>query len=56
MLTEWNTAIEDVINIFQNQQIPNVSPNMQLWIVLEVLQGIPEEVRVANVYFRLKLI
>ena len=45
MLGEWPTAIEDVINTFQNQQIPNVTKEMQLWIMLEVLQAIPEEVR-----------
>ncbi|XP_055905627.1 importin-13 [Eupeodes corollae] len=43
MLGEWPTAIEDVINTFQNQQIPNVTKEMQLWIMLEVLQAIPEE-------------
>lgn len=45
MLSEWPSAIEDVINTFQNQQIPNVSNETQLWIMLEVLQAIPEEVR-----------
>lgn len=44
MLGEWSTAIEDVINTFQNEQIPNVNKEMQLWIMLEVLQAIPEEV------------
>lgn len=44
MLGEWPTAIEDVINTFQTQQIPNVTKEMQLWIMLEVLQAIPEEV------------
>ncbi|XP_055377446.1 importin-13 [Condylostylus longicornis] len=43
MLGEWNTAIEDIINTFKNLQIPNVTADMQLWIMLEVLQGIPEE-------------
>ncbi|XP_073817967.1 importin-13-like protein cdm [Musca autumnalis] len=45
MLSEWPNAIEDVINIFQNQQIPNVSNETQLWILLEVLQAIPEEMQ-----------
>ena len=44
MLGEWPTAIEDVINTFQNQQIPNVTNETQLWIMLEILQAIPEEV------------
>lgn len=46
MLGEWPSAIEDVINTFQNQQIPNVTNETQLWIMLEVLQAIPEEVRI----------
>ncbi|XP_037947984.1 importin-13 [Teleopsis dalmanni] len=45
MFNEWPTAIEDVINTFQNQQIPNVSKEMQLWIMLEILQAIPEEMQ-----------
>uniref|UniRef100_A0A1B0G997 Importin-13 n=1 Tax=Glossina morsitans morsitans TaxID=37546 RepID=A0A1B0G997_GLOMM len=45
MLNDWPTAIEDVINTFQNQQIPNVTKEMQLWIMLEVLQAIPEEMQ-----------
>ncbi|XP_054092172.1 importin-13 isoform X2 [Zeugodacus cucurbitae] len=45
MLGEWSTAIEDVINTFQNEQIPNVNKEMQLWIMLEVLQAIPEEMQ-----------
>lgn len=44
MLKDWPTAIEDVLNTFQSQQIPNVTPETQLWIMLEVLSGIPEEV------------
>ncbi|CAD7092399.1 unnamed protein product [Hermetia illucens] len=43
MLKDWPTAIEDVLNTFQSQQIPNVTPETQLWIMLEVLSGIPEE-------------
>ncbi|XP_065354856.1 importin-13 [Calliphora vicina] len=45
MLGEWPTAIEDVINTFQNQQIPNVTNETQLWIMLEILQAIPEEMQ-----------
>ena len=48
MLADWPTAIEDVINTFKNQQIPNVSSDMQLWIMLEILEGIPEEVQKMN--------
>ncbi|XP_055715027.1 importin-13, partial [Phlebotomus papatasi] len=43
MLEEWPTAIEDVTNTFQNQQLPNLSVNTQVWIMMEILGGIPEE-------------
>lgn len=52
MLSEWPSAIEDVINTFQNQQIPNVSNETQLWILLEVLQAIPEEVGTLSIFHR----
>lgn len=44
MISEWPTAIADVVNTFQNQQLPNVSENTQIWIMMEVLCGVPEEV------------
>ncbi|XP_037040753.1 importin-13 [Bradysia coprophila] len=44
MLSDWPTAIPDVVNTFQNQQLPNVSENTQIWIMMEVLCGVPEEV------------
>lgn len=44
MLKEWPTAIEDVTNTFQNLQLPNITQNTQIWIMLEVLCGIPDEV------------
>lgn len=43
MLSEWPTAIEDIVNIFHNQQIPNLNENTQMWIMMEILCGIPEE-------------
>ncbi|GAB0088696.1 Importin-13 [Sergentomyia squamirostris] len=43
MLDQWPTAIEDVTNTFQNQQLPNLSVNTQVWIMMEILGGIPEE-------------
>lgn len=43
MLKEWPTAIEEVVNTFQNQQVSNLSTNVQIWIMMEVLGGIPEE-------------
>lgn len=48
MLDEWPCAIEEVINTFQNQRIPNISPDVQLWIMLEVLQAIPEEAQIIH--------
>ncbi|XP_001359959.2 importin-13 [Drosophila pseudoobscura] len=48
MLDEWPNAIEEVIDTFQNQRIPNVKPDVQLWIMLEVLTAIPEEAQVIH--------
>ncbi|XP_020815162.1 importin-13-like isoform X2 [Drosophila serrata] len=48
MLDEWPCAIDEVINTFQNQQIPNICPDVQLWIMLEVLQAIPEEAQIIH--------
>lgn len=48
MITEIPTTIEDIVTTFQSQQMPNVSQDTQLWILMEMLGGIPEEVR-ANV-------
>ena len=39
------TVIEDVINMFTNQQLGNLSKNTQVEILLEVLENIPDEVR-----------
>lgn len=46
MLGTSPTAIEEVINTLQTQQLPNISNAVQLWILMEVLCAIPEEVRV----------
>lgn len=46
MITEIPTTIEDIVTTFQSQQMPNVSQDTQLWILMEMLGGIPEEVRV----------
>lgn len=43
MLKEWPSAISDVIEMFQNQQLPNLTPQTQLWILFDVLSGVPEE-------------
>lgn len=44
MITEYPTAIEEIVTMFQNEQMPNVTRDTQLWILMEVLGGIPEEV------------
>lgn len=43
MLKEWPSAITDVINMFGNEQLPNITQHTQLWILFDVLSGIPEE-------------
>lgn len=43
MLKEWPSAITDVINMFQNEQLPNLTHHTQLWILFDVLSGVPEE-------------
>lgn len=48
MLDDWPRAIEEVIETFQNQRMPNVTSDIQLWIMLEVLQAIPEEAQVIH--------
>lgn len=44
MISEHPTAIEDIVNTFQNEQMPNVGQETQTWILMEILQAIPEEV------------
>lgn len=43
MLKEWPSAISDVINMFQNEQLPNLNQQTQQWILFDVLSGVPEE-------------
>lgn len=45
MLTDYPSAIEEIVNTFQNQQMPNVSQETQSWILMEILGAIPEEVK-----------
>lgn len=44
MITEHPTAIEEIINTFQCQKMPNVCQETQQWILMEILGAIPEEV------------
>lgn len=44
MISDHPTAIEDIVNTFQNQQMPNVGQETQSWILMEILGAIPEEV------------
>lgn len=46
MISEHPTAIEDIVNTFQSQQMPNVSRETQSWILMEILGAIPEEVNI----------
>lgn len=50
MILTQPTAIEDIINTFQSQQMPNVSQETQSWILMEILGAIPEEVNYLNSY------
>lgn len=52
MITDHPTAIEDIVNTFQNQQMPNVGEETQSWILMEILGAIPEEV-IKYTYFTL---
>jgi hypothetical protein len=42
MLKEWPTAIQDVITMFQNEQLPNLNIQTQTWILFDVLTGVAE--------------
>lgn len=44
MITEHPNAIEDIVNTFQSEQMPNVSQETQSWILMEILGAVPEEV------------
>lgn len=44
MISEHPNAIEDIVNTFQNEQMPNVSQETQSWILMEILGAVPEEV------------
>ncbi|KAH8382844.1 hypothetical protein KR009_005580 [Drosophila setifemur] len=48
MLDEWPRAMEEVIETFKHHRMPNVTADIQLWIMLEVLQAIPEEAQVIH--------
>lgn len=48
MLEDWPCAIEEVIDTFQRQRLPNVTADVQRWIMLEVLLGIPEEAQIIH--------
>lgn len=44
MISEHPNAIEDIVNTFQNEQMPNVNQETQSWILMEILGAVPEEV------------
>lgn len=45
LISEWPTAIEDIINLY----LPNVDKNTQVWIIFEILAGIPEMANAVHV-------
>lgn len=45
MITEHPTAIEEIVNTFHSQKMPNVDEETQTWILLDILSAIPEQVR-----------
>lgn len=55
MISESPTIIEDFVSTFQTQQIPNLTQETQLSILLEVLGGIPEEVSHVESHFSFHL-
>lgn len=42
--TYWPKAFEELVSSFQPQHLPNVEPERIVWILLEILTVIPEEV------------
>lgn len=44
MISEHPNSIEDIVNTFQSEQMPNVSQETQSWILMEILGAVPEEV------------
>lgn len=44
IITEHPTAIEEIVQTFQSQTMPNVDEETQAWILMEILGAIPEEV------------
>ncbi|XP_014250875.1 importin-13 [Cimex lectularius] len=39
----WKNSIEDIYNIFRPENLPNISQERSVWILLEVLSVIPNE-------------
>lgn len=44
--THWPKAFEELVSSFQPQYLPNVEPERVIWILLEILTVIPEEVSI----------
>lgn len=40
----WPNAFEELVSSFQPYHLPNVEPERVVWILLEILSVIPEEV------------
>lgn len=42
--SHWPAAIPELLSMFQPSNLPSVPPDKTVWILLEVLTVIPEEV------------
>nr|CAI5818240.1 unnamed protein product [Callosobruchus analis] len=42
--TYWPNAFEELVSSFQPHHLPNVEPERVIWILLEILTVIPEEI------------
>jgi len=42
--THWPNAFEELVSSFQPHNLPNIESERVIWILLEILTVIPEEV------------
>uniref|UniRef100_A0A1B6C273 Importin-13 n=1 Tax=Clastoptera arizonana TaxID=38151 RepID=A0A1B6C273_9HEMI len=46
--THWPSAISELLSVFSSTNLPSISPDKTLWILLEVFTVIPEEFQTMN--------
>lgn len=51
----WPNAFEELVSSFQPHHLPGVEPERVVWILLEILTVIPEEVNHCLLYIKLSL-